>query len=101
MKTTDVLVVGGGLGGLAVAALLAREGRRVVLCEKSRHLGGRAQTTQEADYHFNLGPHALFLAGAAARVLGGSAWSWRAGSPRAASRCAGVDSTRCPRGPCR
>ncbi|ATB27295.1 phytoene desaturase family protein [Melittangium boletus] len=69
MKATDVVVVGGGLGGLAVAALLARGGRRVVLFEKARHLGGRAHTTSQEGYHFNLGPHALFLAGAAARVL--------------------------------
>src|SRR6218665_259298 len=71
MKTTDVAVVGGGLGRLAVAALLARGGRKVVLFEKARHLGGRAHTTHQEGYHLNLGPHALYLGGAAAGVLGG------------------------------
>jgi flavin-dependent dehydrogenase len=33
----DVLVIGGGPGGSAVATLLARRGRKVVLLEKSRH----------------------------------------------------------------
>ncbi len=33
----DVLVVGGGPAGSTMAALLAREGRRVVLLEKDRH----------------------------------------------------------------
>ncbi|PTL84850.1 NAD(P)/FAD-dependent oxidoreductase [Vitiosangium sp. GDMCC 1.1324] len=69
-KTTDVAVVGGGLGGLAVAALLARGGRRVTLFEKSKQLGGRAHTTEVEGYHFNLGPHALYQGGPAVRVLG-------------------------------
>jgi phytoene dehydrogenase-like protein len=82
MKTTDVAVVGGGLGGLAVAALLARGGRRVVLFEKARHLGGRAHTTLQEGYHFNLGPHALYLAGAAARVLGRLGLALKGREPR-------------------
>ena len=81
-QKTDVVVVGGGLGGLAVAALLARGGRKVTLFEKSRHLGGRAHTTEVEGYHFNLGPHALYLGGAAARVLGGLGVPMRGGSPR-------------------
>ncbi len=81
-KTTDVAVVGGGLGGLAVAALLARGGRKVTLFEKSRHLGGRAQTTEVEGYQFNLGPHALYLGGAAARVLGRLGVPLRGRGPR-------------------
>ncbi|WNG32549.1 NAD(P)-binding protein [Archangium violaceum] len=65
-KTTDVAVVG---GGLAVAALLARGGKRVTLFEKSKHLGGRAHTTEVEGYQLNLGPHALYLGGAVVRVL--------------------------------
>ena len=36
----DVVVVGGGIGGLAVAGLLARAGRAVLLLEASPSLGG-------------------------------------------------------------
>jgi phytoene dehydrogenase-like protein len=38
----DILIAGGGIGGLAVGALLAKAGRRVLLLERSLKLGGRA-----------------------------------------------------------
>ena len=65
----DVVVVGGGLAGLMAAAVAARAGRRVLVLEKSRHLGGRAATTLHGDVRFNLGPHALFCEGHAFRLL--------------------------------
>ncbi|ONI80269.1 isorenieratene synthase [Saccharothrix sp. ALI-22-I] len=37
----DVVVVGGGIAGLAAATILAERGARVVLCEREDHLGGR------------------------------------------------------------
>ncbi|MCQ8192626.1 FAD-dependent oxidoreductase [Streptomyces rugosispiralis] len=40
-QETDVLVVGGGLGGVAAAVAAARLGRRVVLTEESPWLGGQ------------------------------------------------------------
>ena len=36
----DVIVVGGGHNGLTAAAYLAREGRRVLVCERREQLGG-------------------------------------------------------------
>jgi phytoene dehydrogenase-like protein len=69
MKAMKVAVVGGGLGGLTVAALLARGGCEVTVYERSKHLGGRAQTSDVEGFRFNLGPHALYRAGAASRVL--------------------------------
>lgn len=39
--STDVLVVGGGLGGVAAALAAARNGRRVVLTEETEWLGGQ------------------------------------------------------------
>jgi phytoene dehydrogenase-like protein len=65
---TDV-VIGGGLGGLASAALLARAGRKVVLFEKASAPGGRAATHDEDGIRFNLGPHALYRRGAARSLL--------------------------------
>src|ERR1700761_2121288 len=37
-----VVIVGGGLAGLTAAAILARAGRPVVVCERAATLGGRA-----------------------------------------------------------
>ncbi|HLY38602.1 MAG TPA: FAD-dependent oxidoreductase [Candidatus Binatia bacterium] len=65
----ETIVVGGGLAGLTAATLLARAGARVSLHERSSTLGGRAVTQEEAGFRLNLGPHALYCAGAAARVL--------------------------------
>src|ERR1700761_5927019 len=41
-ETCDVLVVGGGAGGLATAVTASRLGARVILLEKSDALGGVA-----------------------------------------------------------
>jgi phytoene dehydrogenase-like protein len=65
----EAIVVGGGLAGLTAATLLARTGTRVTLYERSTALGGRAVTQEDAGFRLNLGPHALYRAGAAARVL--------------------------------
>jgi protoporphyrinogen oxidase len=64
----NVIVVGGGLAGLAASIYLARAGRNVTIFEKRQFLGGRAITNLRHGYRFNLGAHALYRAGAAARV---------------------------------
>lgn len=68
-RSVDVAVIGGGLAGLTAATLLARAGRRVLVFEKSRGLGGRAVTHSHGDYRFNIGPHALYKAGPAMTIL--------------------------------
>jgi phytoene dehydrogenase-like protein len=68
-KRTDVAIVGGGLAGLAAAALVARAGKDVLVLEKGRAAGGRAATQRKAGFSFNQGPHALYRGGAAMRVL--------------------------------
>ena len=76
----DAAVVGGGMGGLAAATLLARRGLRVVLLERAKELGGRAATEVHGGWCFNRGAHALYRAAAAERVLTalGVKWSGRA-----------------------
>ena len=39
-----VIVVGGGIAGLAAGIVLARSGRTVTIFERRRYLGGRAVT---------------------------------------------------------
>lgn len=56
----QVLVVGGGLAGLAAAITAAHSGAAVVLLERSDALGGRARSRNVRGFVFNLGPHALY-----------------------------------------
>jgi phytoene desaturase len=51
-----VVVIGGGISGLATAALLAREGRRVTLLEQQDTLGGRAGRWAKDGFAFDTGP---------------------------------------------
>lgn len=63
------VIVGGGLAGLSAAAYLAKTGAEVLLLERAPNLGGRGATTRRGDWSMNLGPHALYVAGAAARAF--------------------------------
>jgi phytoene dehydrogenase-like protein len=67
----DVIVIGGGYAGLSVGALLAHQGYRVLLLEKSKSLGGRAGYTEKDGYTVEYGLHANRFAsdGAAAAVF--------------------------------
>ncbi len=51
-----VAVVGGGIGGLATAALLAAEGHTVTLLEKQDRVGGRAGSWKAGGFRFDTGP---------------------------------------------
>ena len=46
----DAVVIGSGVGGMCAAALLAHDGRRVLLTEKRRYLGGRFSTVVHDGY---------------------------------------------------
>jgi len=53
---TRTVVIGGGIAGLASAALLAREGHQVTLLEGNDVLGGRAGTWEADGFRFETGP---------------------------------------------
>ncbi|MCR2821740.1 phytoene desaturase family protein [Lederbergia panacisoli] len=65
----DVAIVGGGLAGLTAANFLVREGKKVVVLEKSNRLGGRAMTNEKNGVLMNLGPHGLYISGDAMTIL--------------------------------
>jgi phytoene dehydrogenase-like protein len=67
--TTEVLVVGGGLAGLAAATTATRAGRRVTLLEARSEPGGRARTAEQDGFLLNEGPHALYRQGEGLAVL--------------------------------
>lgn len=58
---TDFVVIGSGIGGLCCAALLARYGYKVTVCESHYVLGGAAHGFQVKGHHFDAGPS--FFAG--------------------------------------
>ncbi len=68
-NSVDLAVVGGGLAGLAAAALVASAGKRVVVIERAEHPGGRARSLVEDGFVFNQGPHALYRKAAGIAVL--------------------------------
>jgi 1-hydroxy-2-isopentenylcarotenoid 3,4-desaturase len=56
MSARRVVVVGGGVAGLATAALLAADGHDVELLEKNYDLGGRAGSWESDGFRFDTGP---------------------------------------------
>lgn len=53
----DIVVIGSGLGGLACATMLAREGSRVCVIEKNKQIGGNLQTFVRDHVIFDSGVH--------------------------------------------
>lgn len=64
-ESFDVIIVGGGMGGLNLAALLTNEGKRVLVLEKSGRdqLGGRATSGKIGGAAIDNGIKGLILAG--------------------------------------
>jgi phytoene desaturase len=56
MKQEHIVIIGGGIGGLGTAVLLAKQGYQVTLLEKNEQLGGRARLLKEKGFVFDMGP---------------------------------------------
>ncbi len=52
----SVIIIGGGMGGLSAAALLAKDGRKVTLLEALPNVGGRAGMWEHEGFRFDTGP---------------------------------------------
>ncbi|QLE55369.1 NAD(P)/FAD-dependent oxidoreductase [Nostoc sp. TCL26-01] len=52
----DTIVIGSGIGGLCAAGLLARYGKRVMVCESHTIPGGAAHSFRRRGFEFDSGP---------------------------------------------
>jgi phytoene desaturase len=62
-------IVGGGLGGLAAACVLAARGYPVTLFERNSWPGGKAAVLQRDGYRFDMGPTILTLPSVLRRIF--------------------------------
>jgi carotene isomerase len=56
MQDAEIVVIGSGIGGLVAAGLLARYGRRVIVCESHSVPGGAAHDFTRGGFRFDSGP---------------------------------------------
>jgi phytoene desaturase len=61
MSPNSVLIIGAGVGGIAAAAHLARQGLRVTVLEKNARPGGRCDRVSRDGHHFDTGPTLLIM----------------------------------------
>jgi len=52
----SVIIIGAGPGGLASAMLLAKEGLKVTILERTGRIGGRTSSIEEDGFRFDVGP---------------------------------------------
>ena len=55
----DIIIIGGGLGGLTAGAKLAKEGKKVLLVEQHSQPGGCATTFKRGDFILEVGLHEM------------------------------------------
>lgn len=59
MEKYDVIIIGGGLGGLTSGAKLSKEGKKVLLLEQHSAAGGYATTFKRGDFNMEVSLHEL------------------------------------------
>jgi phytoene desaturase len=62
-------IIGGGLGGLSAACVLAARGHKVILFERNDWLGGKAAQLQEGGFRFDMGPTIVTIPSVLRRIF--------------------------------
>ena len=57
MGSPDIIIIGSGLGGLEVALMMAKEGKKVLVLERQHQPGGCMQSYRRANLHLDTGLH--------------------------------------------
>ncbi|MCK4592470.1 NAD(P)/FAD-dependent oxidoreductase [Candidatus Parcubacteria bacterium] len=55
----DAIVIGGGISGILTSLALSKEGKNILIIEKSSIMGGNCRTYEIDGYHVDTGPHAV------------------------------------------
>jgi phytoene desaturase len=66
----NVVVIGGGLGGLSAACTLAARGYKVRLLESNSWVGGKAAVHEDAGFRFDMGPTIVTVPSVLRRIFG-------------------------------
>ena len=61
MKGKAVVIIGGGLGGLAASIRLAALGCRVTICEQGNSFGGKMNSWESNGFRFDTGPSLITM----------------------------------------
>jgi len=61
MRGKKVVIIGGGLGGLAAGIRLASRGCQVTICEQSGRFGGKMNSWEISGYRFDTGPSLITM----------------------------------------
>ena len=56
MEQKSVIIIGAGIGGLALAGMLGKAGYKVTIIEKNEMVGGRARIFSDKGFMFDMGP---------------------------------------------
>ncbi|NHI93358.1 MAG: NAD(P)/FAD-dependent oxidoreductase [Candidatus Lokiarchaeota archaeon] len=57
LSDLDFIIVGGGISGLTIAALLANKGKKVLVLEKEKRVGGRSKLWKKNGFEVDYGIH--------------------------------------------